>query len=331
MNIRQVRLGLTAAISMVLVGCQYSGGGVYEAPTTAETTATHRELLDLPPPPEKIAVAVYGYYDETGKYEFNDSVQTLSRAVTQGATSVLMKALEDTGDGSWFTVVERNRLQNLQTERQIIRETRAKYSGGGDLSKNYLPPMVFAGVLLEGGIISYNSNTLTGGVGARYLGIGGSTQYRQDTVTVYLRAVSTNTGEVLKSVLARKTILSFGLNASVFKYVGFQELLEIEAGFTMNEPVHVALKQAIEKAVIAMVVEGADEGIWTFQDAAAGEALIAKHMAEKNSSEFMSAEEFDRLRREKGVEFEDGTSPSSEQNVSSTQSNNQQQSRRSTK
>src|SRR3546814_8620815 len=43
------------------------------------------------------------------------------------------------------------------------------------------------------------TNTLTGGMGAQYLGIGAHTQYREDNVTVYLRAVSTNTGEILKS------------------------------------------------------------------------------------------------------------------------------------
>ncbi|MEM7170363.1 MAG: CsgG/HfaB family protein [Pseudomonadota bacterium] len=311
MTIRQFGFGLTVAASLALAGCQNSATPISQAPTTAETTVTHMELLDLPGPPQPVSVAVYGYFDETGQYKFSDSVQSLSRAVTQGGTSILIKALQDAGDGSWFSVVERARLDNLLKERQIIKETRALYSGGGDLSKNYLPPMQFAGVLLEGGIISYNSNTLSGGVGARYLGIGGSTEYRQDTVTVYLRAVSTNTGEVLKSVLARKTILSFGLNASVFKFVGFEELLEIEAGFTMNEPVHVALKQAIEKAVIAMVVEGADEGIWDFQDASAGDEIIAQYRAEKQAREFMSEKEFAELNEKNGgLEFEDGQASS---------------------
>ena len=48
-------------------------------------------------------------------------------------------------------------------------------------------------MILEGGIIGYDSNIETGGRGARTLGIGGQTQYRRDVVIVSLRAVSTLT------------------------------------------------------------------------------------------------------------------------------------------
>lgn len=250
-------------------------------PSVTEITTTHRALLDLPPPDGRVVVAVYGYTDQTGQYRFSDSVQTLSRAVTQGATSVLIKALQDAGRGSWFTVVERERLDNLVRERQIVREMRALYEGGGDLNQLYLPPMLFAGIIIEGGIIAYDTNIVTGGLGARFLGIGGATEYREDTVTVYLRAVSTNTGEILKSIQVAKTIYSIGVAANVFRFVAFEELLEVDAGFTANEPVTVAIKQAIERAVIGMIVEGAAAGFWRFADPAAQAALVADHLDEK--------------------------------------------------
>src|SRR3546814_6428192 len=99
-------------------------------------------------------------------------------------------------------------LRNLLNERQIIREMRERYLGETQVNPQALPAMLFAGVLLEGGVIGYDTNTVTGGAGASFLGIGGRTEYRQDTVTVYLRAVSVRTGEVLTSVTASKTIAS---------------------------------------------------------------------------------------------------------------------------
>ena len=68
--------------------------------------------------------------------------------------------------------------------------------------------MLFAGILAEGGIIGYDTNILTGGAGASVLGITGNTQYRKDVVTVSLRFVSVQTGEVLLSVANTKTITS---------------------------------------------------------------------------------------------------------------------------
>ena len=178
-------------------------------------------------------------------------------------------------------MVERERLENLLKERQIIRETRALYEGGNDLSRPNLPPLLFAGLLLEGGIIGYDFDTLTGGFGAALMGIGGFSNYRRDTATVYLRAISTSTGEVLASVNVTKTIFSIQVQANVFRYISSDEILEIEAGFTTNEPTQLAIKQAVEKAVIALVAEGAAEELWTFREAAAGEALIARYAQEK--------------------------------------------------
>jgi len=181
-----------------------------------------------------VAIAVYGFTDQTGQFKPSDAGQTLSRAVTQGASSMLVKALQDAGNRSWFTVVERERLDNLLRERQIIGEMRKRYLGEQDVDPNALPALLFAGVLLEGGIVGYDTNTVTGGAGAAFLGIGARTEYRQDTVTVYLRAVSVRTGEVLANITASKTIASQALGASAFKFVAFRELLEAEAGITSN-------------------------------------------------------------------------------------------------
>ncbi|ADP71293.1 Curli production assembly/transport component CsgG [Rhodomicrobium vannielii ATCC 17100] len=238
-------------------------------PTVNPINSTNSKLRELPPPKAPVAVAVYGYGDQTGQFKpvaEGANVQSLSRAVTQGATSILMKALQDAGNGRWFTVVERERLDNLLKERRIIADMRQRYLGEQVVDPAALPPLLFAGVLIDGGIIGYDSNTKTGGAGAKYFGIGGDVKYSEDTVTVYLRATSVKTGQVLLSVVANKTILSYGVQGSAFRFVTYNRLFEAEGGLTMNEPGSLAVEQAIEKAVLTFIVEGSARGLWSFQD-----------------------------------------------------------------
>jgi curli production assembly/transport component CsgG len=227
-------------------------------------------------------VAVYGFTDQTGQFKPTEAGQTLSRAVTQGASSMLVKALQDAGTRQWFTIVERERLDNLLKERQIISEMRKRYLGEEEVNAGALPALLFAGVLLEGGIVGYDTNTVTGGAGAAFLGIGGSTQYRQDTVTVYLRAVSVRTGEVLTTVTASKTIASRAIGASAYRFVAFKELLEAEIGFTTNEPDQVALQQAVEKAVFGLVMEGVELNLWQFADMRSATPLLDLYRKERD-------------------------------------------------
>lgn len=273
----------------LLSGCASVGENGRDAvpPTTSlayipEKTETQRMLEAIPPPQRPVAVAVYDFTDQTGQFKPTENTQTLSRAVTQGAASILVKALQDAGDRSWFTIVERENLKNLLNEREIIREMRARYLGEKDVNPQALPALLFAGVLLEGGIIGYDTNTVTGGAGAAFLGIGGHTDYRQDTVTVYLRAVSVRTGEVLTTVTASKTIASKAIDGNAFKFVAFKKLLEAEAGVTTNEPEQVALQQAIEKAVYGLVMEGAELKLWSFADPKAGFPLVYRYDQERD-------------------------------------------------
>jgi curli production assembly/transport component CsgG len=245
-------------------------------------TETQRMLEAIPAPQRPIAVAVYDFSDQTGQFKQSDTTQTLSRAVTQGSAAILVKALQDAGNRKWFTIVEREQLKDLLSERQIIREMRERYLGEKGINPQALPALLFAGVLLEGGIISYDTNTVTGGAGAAFLGIGGHTEYRQDTVTVYLRAVSVRTGEVLTTVTASKTIASKAISANAFKFVAFKELLEAEAGITTNEPDHLALQQAIEKAVYGLVMEGVELHLWNFADPKAGWPLLWRYTQERD-------------------------------------------------
>jgi curli production assembly/transport component CsgG len=298
---------LCAASSLALAGCTTlgrDGRSTIPAMTSfahiPERTQTQNMLAVIPPPQRPIAIAVYDFTDQTGQFKPTETGQTLSRAVTQGAGSILVKALQDAGNRQWFTIVERESLKNLLNERQIIREMRERYLGEKNVNPQALPALLFAGVLLEGGIISYDTNTVTGGAGAAFLGIGGHTEYRQDTVTVYLRAVSVRTGEVLTTVTASKTIASKSIGASAFKFVAFKQLLEAEAGVTTNEPDQVALQQAIEKAVYGLVMEGVELKLWNFADPNAGWPLLWRYEQERDGR-FSAAEVQNAMERSKSL------------------------------
>ena len=270
--------------AFLLGGCAVHNPRVWDSPQVTRPSPVRDRLVALPSPGQRVAIAVYNFTDQTGQFKPSESIQTLSRAVTQGATSILVKTLQDTGNRQWFTVIERERLDNVLRERAVIREMRASYLGEKALNPQALPPLLFAGILLEGGIIGYDSNTKTGGSGARFLGIGAMTQYREDTVTIYLRAVSTKTGEVLNSVSVRKNIQSVGIGGNAFKFVAFKDLLEIDAGITYNEPDQLALTQAIEKAVHSLIVEGALQDLWCFRtDAATSAGLVSEYLAEREN------------------------------------------------
>ncbi|KAF0677154.1 CsgG/HfaB family protein [Profundibacterium mesophilum] len=247
------------------------------APTTATPTRVSLALQSLPPPRARIPVAVYSNEDLTGQYKEQDNGQTLSRAVTQGGAPMLMRALQQAGGRTWFTVLERAELDILLQERQILTEMRRIYRSEQSVEASVLPPLLSASIIMEGAIVGYDTNTVTGGIGARLLGIGADQKYQHDTVTVSLRAISAKTGEVLNTVTASKAVASIRTQGNVFRFINLEELLEAEAGVSINEPRYIAVRQAIDAAVIAMILEGSEIGIWDFADPAGGRALVAAY------------------------------------------------------
>ena len=231
-----------------------------EAPEVIELP-THEELRQLPPAEQMPVVAVYSFLDRTGQRKSGGNGAALfSTAVTQGADTMLIDALKTAGNGKWFRVVERVGIDHLTRERQIVRTTRQQY---GEEDDTGLAPLLFAGIILEGGVIGFDTNIETGGRGARYLGIGTSQAYRRDIVTVHLRAVSTLTGEILLNVQTSKTILSIADGFDVFKFVDMDtQLIEIEDGMTENESITRSLRSCIEAAVLELIYQGEKQEFW---------------------------------------------------------------------
>ncbi|MDH4585409.1 curli production assembly/transport protein CsgG [Pseudomonas sp. BN415] len=228
-----------------------------QTPTLTPRASTYYDLLNLPRPKGRLVAAVYGFRDQTGQYKPTPA-SSFSTSVTQGAASMLVDALQASG---WFMVLEREGLQNVLTERKIIRASQNKPNTPSNI-QTQLPPLQAANLLLEGGIIAYDTNVRSGGEGARYLGIGASHEYRVDQVSVNLRAVDVRSGMVLANVMTSKTIYSVGQSASVFKFIEFKELLEAEAGYTTNEPAQLCVLSAIESAVAHLIAQGVERQLW---------------------------------------------------------------------
>jgi len=268
---------LSLAVVAVLSGCatgsaikQKLTGNQFDEPTVETSKFLKKDSNKLlPPEGGPVAVAVYGFRDLTGQRKSQPLIASLSSAVTQGAENYLIKALQDVGDARWFTVLERVGLENLIKERQMIRQMREQYQGK---DAKALPPMMFAGIIMEGGIVGYDSNTLTGGSGVRIFGIGASTQYQSDTVTVTLRTVSVATGEILTTVTVTKTVLSYMDKLTLLRFVddGTQygagaNALEGEVGGSINESINKAIDVAVQAAVVNTINEGARKGHWAFK------------------------------------------------------------------
>lgn len=238
-------------------GCAYMNRGPEGTKLAAEIsprTQKSDDLRRLPPPRGAISVAVYSFRDQTGQFkQAPDS--SFSTAVSQGGASYLVKALAESG---WFTPVEREGLNDLLTERKILKSGEVP----GQTNGNLLPTLLPANLIVQGAVVGYDFNVATGGIGIKYLGISASHQFRKDQVTVNLRAVDTNSGKVLHSISTTKTVYSSLIQPGFYRFVSFREILEAEVGYTSNEPVQMAIQEAIEAAVIALVVDGIMKKSW---------------------------------------------------------------------
>jgi curli production assembly/transport component CsgG len=272
---RRVLLPLAAALLSSGCAMQTAVPPESSAQLTPATQIT-RDLMQLPEPKGKVVAAVYGFRDQTGQYKpYPDS--SFSSAVTQGAASMLVKALKDSG---WFTPVERENLQNLLTERKIVRALELP----NDKAVVNLPSLMPATVLIEGGIVAYESNVRTGGGGAVYLGISLFKQYRVDQVSVVLRSIDIRSGQILNSVSTTKTIYSYELASGINRFVNFKELLQVEAGYTRNEPAQLCVKEAIEAAVVHLTVQGIKERVWALKNEKDWETPVIQRYDQENNT-----------------------------------------------
>jgi len=290
------KLLLSLSLVILMSGCaitQKTGQlvGIEHKPEVAENKL-QKEFDAVPPPAgSKVSVAVYNFIDKTGQRKATPGVASFSTAVTQGADVFLIKALQDVGRGRWFDVVERGNIDALTKERLIIKQMRDAYEGK---DAKPLMPMQFAGIIMEGGIIGYDTGLESGGAAYRFLGVGPQTQYSKDIITVSLRAISVNTGKILAAVTVTKIIYSTADSVAILKSIDPGKgilnqvfdgttgstsptagIFEFESGLTINEASTLGVKTAVEAAVVEMIKEGERKGIWDYKVETPRPVLVA--------------------------------------------------------
>tara|TARA_R110002126_G_scaffold10128_2_gene45533 strand:+ start:505 stop:1365 length:861 start_codon:yes stop_codon:yes gene_type:complete len=257
---------LSSCASLLFDPIENNLGPIQRIENAQIETLAVSNLASVATPTRQPVIAVYptGFTDQTGQRLSNSSYASFSTAITQLPSAYLIRALHKAGsdNGGFFTVVERVGLDNLTKERQIIRSTREQKDKNAELGA-----LLFAGLIIEGGVIGYEGNVTSGGAGARYLGLGATKAYRRDSVTVQLRLVSVTSGKVLLETLVTKTILSASLSNDVFRFISDDtELVEIESGVVRNESGGLALRAAIETAVLQIIKEGTEAGYWSIDE-----------------------------------------------------------------
>ena len=279
------KLLVLSTLILLLSGCAVSqkAGLVEEKPKLAKNQMI-KELDSVPPPANgRLTVAVYSFADKTGQRKSVPGIASFSTAVTQGGDALLIRALQDVGRGTWFDVVERGNIDALTKERLIITQMRQAYEGE---KAQKLMPLQFAGMIIEGGIIGYDTGLESGGSGYNFLGIGPTTQYSKDVITISLRAISVNTGKILATVTITKTVYSTADAIAIFKSIdpgsiggiidqvganntgstsAVAGIFQFESGITINEATTIALKAAVESSVVELIKEGQRKGIWDYK------------------------------------------------------------------
>ena len=196
-------------------------------------------------------IAVGQIADYTGKEEFEGG-----RKVTQGAALMAISALAKSG----VRLVER-----FDTG---VSELELKYANNkliGDTGEKGAYRQVHAGQIpgsdyyLVGGITELNFNIRSGGLDGLFseenpLGTTATLVANQYVLNVGLdlRLVRTSTLEVVDVISYQKQIIGRELRAGVFDFFG-GNLIDVGAGEKALEPIQLAVRSVIERAVLEMI------------------------------------------------------------------------------
>jgi curli production assembly/transport component CsgG len=248
-------LSVVLLISPALSGCtELNSVPIADARLESASILADEKPLGIPVTPA-IIVGVYQFIDQTGQRAVLDrQTSEMSSAIPQGLSSMLVQELMNSGDGKWFRVVERETIPTILNERKVV------VAAMPDV-ENPLQPLLLPGIIITGGAISYDRKVSQQFLGIGFASINGQKKIYSDRVSVALRAVSVQTGEVLESVYVSKEVLSQMNSINVLKVVN-NSTLAVEAGMVSNEPVSVAVRTAISAAVRQLFIRGLKRGWW---------------------------------------------------------------------
>jgi curli production assembly/transport component CsgG len=256
---------LFVILLMGLSGCANfdNTGSLNTRPVVGHLTSPGQLLLGAPAPRSPISVAVYDFQDLTGqnKSSITSVFAEFSRAITQGASAILVDALKTAGSGSWFKVVERGYLDSLLRERKLIQDT---YLVLKKNPRTKIDPLQFADYLVTGGVVSYDTPVSFASAAGGFAGYEAGVNASKALVTVNLRLVRVRDGVVMKSIDASRPILSASASASAARVVN-NSVLSAQASAGLNEATQTAVRECIEAAVYELMRQGVQDQLWTPQ------------------------------------------------------------------
>ncbi|MDO8289086.1 MAG: holdfast anchoring protein HfaB [Parvibaculum sp.] len=211
---------------------------------------------------QTLRIAVGNIKDYTGKEEADGS----GRKLTQGAALMAMSALGKAG----VPLVERydtaiTELELKYTNNKLIGDgAQMNADGSSEGTSDYRK--IFAGEIrgsdyyLVGGITELNFNIRSGGVDgavsspdAMGWGVSAGGKIYVMNIGLDLRLVNSRTLEVVDFVSYQKQIVGHEVSAGVFDFLG-GNLFQIGAGESAQEPLQLAVRAVLERAVLKMLV-----------------------------------------------------------------------------
>jgi len=235
-----------------------AGHDIKVQPPSVENQSEFSELSDLAQPiSDPLIVGVYSFTDQTGQRAvLSRNTSEMSSAIPQGLNAILVQELKLAGKGGWYRVVERETISDVLNERRIVA------SALGAEAEQQLPNLLLPGIILTGGAVSYDRKIHEEFRGFGISSVNGNTQVQSDQVGVVLRAVSVQTGEVIETVYASKEVLS-QVNSLSGLRVFNTSTLAFEVGNATNEPVSLAVRQAIASAIVELTRRGIKREWWS--------------------------------------------------------------------
>ena len=207
---------------------------------------------------EPLSISVGEVRDFTGKSSINEGA-----ALTQGGTLMVMSALGRLTPA--VRIHERfdprvAELELIYADRRQLGDGRAyAVPGGGPGQQQRVPWMPYAGGTIQnsryfivGGITELNWNVQSGGIDARYNGVGPAARTFTASIAADLRIVDTRSLVVVRTVSLQKQVTGHEVELNVFRFFG-SRLFDISGGMRNQEPIQLAVRATLELGVLELL------------------------------------------------------------------------------
>ena len=215
------------------------------SPVSNDTSMTAL-LASLPEPVERVPVAVYLIQDKTGQNLEMETYTSLSRAVSQGATDMMIHALVLSRQ---FKVADRSIFDQLMTEQDLQGMQRL----APEQKDPQLNQLMGSRYIIVGSVTEYGLKR-TRGTRLSISGIGMSGEDVLAYAAIDIRVIDSTTGEAVHTISLRDDIRGTSIGGDIFRFAAADLLVDMETGVGYQEPINFVVRRLIETSVYEMCV-----------------------------------------------------------------------------